>query len=145
MISMLMMLISMKIMKMNLNFWCLNLIVMWLMIWRTTLTNSLQLDLQAQLWMVRSTFELYQSSMMMSRPISSWEEFLKIMHSNRKHLTGNLQELSKWIVSQQSPQRDTYFRNISIWIWKEKMSMWINIFKELGSISMLIKKEPWMR
>ena len=129
---------------MNLSFWCLILIVMWLMIWRITRVNSLRLDIQVQFWMVRSILEWYLSSLMMNIPISSWREFLKIMHLRRKHLMVNLQEISKWIIRQQSPQRDNFFRNISIWIWREKMNLWINISKEHGSILMLIMKEVWM-
>jgi hypothetical protein len=69
---------------------------------------------------------------------------LKITHLSKKHLMVHLQEISKWIVRQQSPQRDNFCRNINIWIWKEKMIMWINISREPGSILMLIMKEVWM-
>ena len=129
---------------MNLSFWCLILIVMWQMIWRITRVNSLQLGIQVQFWMVRSILEWYLSSLMMNLPISSWREFLKIMHLSRKHLMVNLREISKWIVRQQSPQRDNFFRNINIWIWKEKMNLWINISREHGNILMSIMKEVWM-
>ena len=129
---------------MNLSFWCLILIVMWLMIWRITPVNSLRLGIQVRFWMVRSTQEWYLSSLMMNPQISSWKEFLKIMHLSKKHLMANLQEISKWIVRQQSPQRDNFCRNINIWIWKEKMIMWINISREHGNILMLIMKEVWM-
>jgi len=144
MISMLMMLMWMSKVRMNLSFWCLILIAMWLMIWRITLVNSLRLGIQVHFWMVRSTQEWYLSSSMTNLQISSWKEFLKIMHLSRKHLMVHLQEISKWIVRQQSPQRDNFFRNINIWIWKEKMIMWINISREHGSILMLIMKEVWM-
>ena len=129
---------------MNLSFWCLILIAMWLMIWRITLVNSLRLGIQVHFWMVRSTQEWYLSSLMMNPQISSWKEFLKIMHLSKKHLMVNLQEISKWIVRQQSPQRDNFCRNINIWIWKEKMIMWINISREHGNILMLIMKEVLM-
>ena len=129
---------------MNLSFWCLILIVMWLMIWRITRVNSLRQGIQVHFWMVRSTQEWYLSSLMMNPQISSWKEFLKIMHLSKKHLMVNLQEISKWIVRQQSPQRDNFCRNINIWIWKEKMIMWINISREHGNILMLIMKEVWM-
>ena len=129
---------------MNLSFWCLILIVMWLMIWRITRVNSLRQGIQVHFWMVRSTLEWYLSSLMMNPQISSWKEFLKITHLSKKHLMVHLQEISKWIVRQQSPQRDNFCRNINIWIWKEKMIMWINISREHGNILMLIMKEVLM-
>ena len=129
---------------MSLSFWCLILMLMRLRIWRITPASSMRLDTLVLLWVVRSMLESYLNSLMMNLQISSWKILLRIMHLNKKHLMGNLQEISKWIVKQQSPQRDSFFRNISIWIWREKMNIWINISRERGNTSMSIMKVLWM-